>query len=76
MPMLAESTFCTYIVSPRMTYTPMGTDFMGSVEENIRSWVSLRMTFMAWSYPRNVPYVIESTMFVSCLEYPIMHIVF
>jgi len=51
-----------------MTYTPMGTDFMGSVEENIRSWVSLRMTFMAWSYPRNVPYVIESTILVNCLD--------
>lgn len=35
----------------------MGTDFMGSVDENSLSCVSVRMMFIAWSYPMRVPYV-------------------
>ena len=46
----------SYTVSPRTIYTPMGTDFIASVEENILSCVWLKTMFAAWSYPVNCPW--------------------
>ena len=45
----------TYMLSPRMMYSPKGTSSTPDEVEYTRSWLSFRMTLTVWSNPFSFP---------------------